>query len=504
MTGAGTIVGNLADGIRAFGDRPLIRDENTALSYREFAERVEGAAADLLDKGVRPGDRVALCSRNRVESALLIWACARLSAIAVGLPTHLEPDAWSALVHNAAPRLLLAEDEFRARIPGAVPLEDVFTGRRLPWDFGRELPDPDDAYALVYTSGTTGTPKGAIVTHRAAMGVASAYGELLQLRQEDVTPIHLPFSYVSGHLSQLNPIMCAGGSAVLMRQFHSRTLIDVAHTAGATVLDLVPWMFTMLLREERFSREHLPQLRAIIFGGAALPNGILHTVRERFPGLGLFDVYGMSETAGMISVRDESSPTRRPNMLVPSMRARVSHEGELLLRGPLTTPGYWHNQSATKRLLRDEWLHTGDRVDIGADGGIEVHGRVVDMINRGGVKIAPEDVERVVTSHPAVAAAAAWGAPAGPAGDTVAVTVVLTPGSSVTAEELREWNRARLPVHARPRIIQIVEKLPRNPTGKVDRDALRRAASDGLPVTAQPVRTAPPDGDVHRGGHDRS
>ena len=478
MMAATTIVGNLAEGVRRFGDRPLIRDESTALSYREFAARVDGAAADLHRAGVRSGDRVALCARNRVESAVLIWACARMSAIAVGLPTHLESDAWTALLDNSAPRVVLAEDEFVARIPGAVPLEEVLSGRSLPWDPGRELPDPDDAYALVYTSGTTGIPKGVIVTHRAAMGVASTYGELLQLRPDDVTPIHLPFSYVSGHLSQLNPIMRAGGSAVLMRQFHPHSLVDLAHTAGATVLDLVPWMFAVLLREERFTQQHLPRLRAIIFGGAALPSGILDGVRDRFPGLGLFDVYGMSETAGMIGVRDESSPIRQPHLPVPSMRATVSPDGELLVRGPLSTPGYWQNPAATTALLRDGWLHTGDRAEIGDDHSIEIRGRVVDMINRGGLKIAPEDVERAVTSHPEVAAAAAWGAPAGPAGETVAVTVVLIPGSSVTVEELRSWNRARLPVHARPRIIRFAAELPRNPTGKVDRSALRRAAEN--------------------------
>lgn len=472
--GAATIIGNLADGLQTFGERPLIRDDREALTYREFAERVEGAAADLHLAGVRPGDRVALCSRNRVESAVMIWACARLDAIAVGLPTHLEPGAWSTLVHNAAPRIVLAEDEFRTHLPSAMPLQEVFSGHRIPWDFGRKLPNPDDVYALVYTSGTTGTPKGVTITHRAAMGVATIYGQLLQLRPEDVTPIHLPFSYVSGHLSQLNPIMAAGGSAVLMRHFHARTQIDVAHTSGATVLDLVPWMFTMLLRETQFTREHLPRLRGIIFGGAAVPEGILPLLRDRFPGVGLFDVYGMSETAGMISVRDASTPTRQPNVPVPSMQVAISGEGEMLVRGPLTTTGYWQNQAATDRLLQDGWLHTGDRAAIEADGSIEVHGRVLGMINRGGMKIAPEDVERAVTSHPEVAAAAAGGAPAGPAGDAVAVTVVRAPGGRVTEEELRTWNRARLPVHARPRLITFAAELPRNPTGKVDSAALRR------------------------------
>lgn len=470
-----TIVGNLARGAARFGGRPLLIADGTALTYREFAQRVEGAAADLTRAGAKRGDRIAVCARNRLEYAVLIWGCARGGFILSGLPAHDAPRAWDALIDNTGPALVLADDEYLPRLAGARSIGEVLTGRRLPWSTRTAEPHPDDVYMLVHTSGTTGVPKSVMITHRATMQVAANYLDILALGPGDVTPIHLPFSYVSGHISQLNPIMLAGGAAVIMREFRPRTLIAAARTHRATILDLVPWMFTVLLRESDFTPERLPELRAVIFGGAPMPDHVLAAVRERFPNLGLFDVYGMSETAGMTTVHDAVAHASAGGMPAPGAEVRLSSDGELLVRGPLVTPGYWNNPQATTRALGDGWLHTGDRARIGADGAVTVHGRVDDMINRAGVKIAPEDVEQALACHPAVADAAAYGIPDGPAGQAVAAAVVLRPGAAAASAELAAWARERLPVHARPRAITILPGLPRNGIGKTDRRALRDA-----------------------------
>lgn len=470
-----TIVGNLAAGVRDFGDRTLVTCGSESLSYRSFAERVEGVVADLADAGVRRGDRVALCSTNRIESALLIWACARGGFLFVGLPTNMAPEGWGRLVADARPTLTLAAAGFVEQVPRALALATVLTGRRLPWDTSADEPDEDDVYALVYTSGTTGTPKGAKITHRAAMHVAEFYRNLLDLHPGDVTPIHLPFSYVSGHVSQLNPIMLAGGSSVIMAGFSARSLISTARAAEATLFDLVPWMFTMLLREPDFTPERLPKLRAVIFGGAPMPEEVRDAVHERFPRLQLFDVYGMSETAGLISFHDARQPGDTAGRPVDGIRVRVGEGGEILVRGPLVTPGYWADPAATARVLQNGWLHTGDRGSITADGEIRLRGRMVDLINRGGVKIAPDDVERALRKHPAVADAAVFGVPDGAAGDAVAAAVVIREGEAVTAGELQAWVRPLLPPHARPHTVRFLTQLPRNPTGKIDRAALRKS-----------------------------
>ncbi|GAB3796535.1 long-chain fatty acid--CoA ligase [Humibacter antri] len=468
-----TIVGSLVRGLDRFSDRPLVTSDTRSWSYREFAERVEGVVDDLRQAGVRPGDRVVLCAGNTLESALLIWACARGGFVFAGLPTHVGPAAWAALIGSAAPALVLAEEEFLPHLPGAISLTAALTGRRLAWDTTLPHPDPADVYALVYTSGTTGVPKGVRISHQATMQVAANYRTLLGLNRLDVTLIHLPFSYVSGHISQLNPIMLSGGTAVIMKEFRARTLLTLARRRRATVLDLVPWMFTMLLREPHFSPADLPALRAVIFGGATMPEPVLAAVIARFPELALFDVYGMSETAGMISVRDVRAHPEPGGAPAPGIRVRLSPEGELLVRGKATTTGYWNNPSATAALWRGGWLHTSDRAVIDRDGDIHVVGRVDDLINRAGVKVAPEDVEHVLSLHPAVAECAAYGIPDGDAGEIVTAAVVPVEGCFVSPAELIIWARTRLPVHARPRTISVIRELPRNPTGKVDRHALR-------------------------------
>lgn len=469
-----TVIDNLRDAVQRGPERPLLKAAGTTIGYREFAERVEGAVAQLRAAGVRRGDRVAWCAANRLESAVLIWACARGGFVSVGLPTNLQAGAWRVLIGNARPRLVLADAGLTGRVPGAVSLGSVLSGRRLPWDDAVPAPDPDDVYALVYTSGTTGVPKGVMITHRATMAVAGVYRDLLHLTPSDVTAIHLPFSYVSGHISQLNPMMLGGGTAVVLPAFRPRTLLDTIRAENVTVLDLVPWMFSVLLRHRSFDPRALPSLRAVIFGGAPMPPDLLAAVRDRFPHLELFDVYGMSETAGMIGIRDATDPARTGAAPAAGVQVRRAGDGELLVRGPVVTPGYWANPDASTRLLRDGWLRTGDRADLDPAGDIHVHGRVVDMINRGGVKIAPEDVEHALLSHPAVRDAAAYGIPDGDAGQAVAAAVVIVPGTAVDPGALRSWLRAWLPAHARPRSIDVVAEIPRNPTGKVDRAALRR------------------------------
>lgn len=470
---AATIVGTLAAGVRTHPNRVLVSDSRVRLTYREFAERVEGVVAALRNAGVRRKDRVALCARNRVESALLIWACARGGFIFMGLPTNLGQQAWQALIDTGTPALVLAEREFLPMFRGAIALDAILGASPLPWSDPAEEPDPDEVYCLVFTSGTTGTPKGVQITHRASMQVAWNYREILHWSPSDVTLIHLPFSYVSGHISQLNPAMLGGSSAVILDDFRPKTVIAAARSHGATVLDLVPWMVAMLLREDDFNPATLPSLRAVIFGGAPMPDATLAALRQRFPTIELFDVYGMSETAGMMTVRHavaESDAVGRP---VPGVRLRVSAEQELEARGALVTPGYWNNPAANLRIFRDGWLRTGDRARIEADGSVRVDGRVSDLINRGGVKIAPEDVEHVLRAHPAIADAAAYGVADGAAGEAVHAAVVPLAGAEVRVAALRMWARERLPVHARPRVIRVVDELPRNPTGKIDRRALR-------------------------------
>ena len=472
-----TIVHNLARGRIRFADRTLLIDGHRAVSYAEFAELVEGAADRLAAAGLERGDRLAVCLRNGLDIAVAIWACARGGFIFVGLPTNLDPPAWAALLDHARPSLLLAGDEFLPGLPAtARPVGDDLTGQHLPWRVDAPLPGPEEVYAVIYTSGTTGRPKAATVTHRAAMTVAGFYTDLLRLTSADVTAIHLPFSYVSGHLSQLNPFLLAGGSAVTMPRFSAAELIRVLHEHRVSVIDVVPSIFAMLLRDPRFSPAQLPALRTAIFGGAPMPLSTVQSLRARMPGLELFNIYGMTETAGIIAALHDIDLDAHPGSVgkqVPHADIRVAGDGELLVRGPMVTAGYWSDRSATDQAITDGWLHTGDVARLDDAGFLYVGDRIKDLIIRGGVKISAADVEHALTTHPAVAEAAAFGVPDGMAGEAVAACIVPAENAGIDIRELKAWVRGRLPVHARPRILRTVTELPRGRTGKVDKNALR-------------------------------
>lgn len=480
-----TIVDNLARGRRSFADRPLLVTEAGATTYAEFAELVEGAAERLAAEGLQPGDRLAVCLRNGLDVAVAIWACARAGFVFVGLPTNLDRIAWAALVEHAQPGLLVAHEEFLPALPEtARPVADLLTGQRAAWRSDRPSPSPTDTYAVVYTSGTTGRPKAAAVTHRATMHVASVYTRLLELTPDDVTAIHLPFSYVSGHISQLNPIMLAGGSAVTMPRFSAAELVRVIRTHAVTVIDVVPSILALLLREPDFDRS--TRLRTAFFGGAPMPASTVDELRTRLPRLQLFNVYGMSETAGLIAALPDADFSTHPDSVgqaVADTDVRLTADGELLVRGPTVMPGYWRDPSATADAIEDGWLHTGDIARIDDSGYIYMLDRTKNMINRGGVKIYPADVEHALLAHPAVTDAVAVGIPDGLAGEAVAC-VVTTGESTLTANELKAWLRHRLPVHARPKQVRVLTELPRNPTGKADRPAVRALFESDLPVVA--------------------
>lgn len=469
-----TIIDNLDRGRQRFPDRPLLIDGDRTVSYAEFAELVEGAATRLAAEGMRPGDRLAACLRNGLDIAVAIWACARGRFVFAGLPTNLDRTAWAALADHAQPSLLVAHPEFVADLPpGALPVGDLLTGQRQPWRTTAAAPAPDDLYAVVYTSGTTGRPKAAAVTHRASMQVARFYTDLLRLTPDDVTAIHLPFSYVSGHIAQLNPFMLAGGSAITMPRFSAPRLVEVIRSHGVTVLDLVPSMFPLLLRQHDF--DPTTRLRAIFFGGAPTPPATIRALRERMPTLQLFNIYGMSETAGIIAALPDQDIDARPGSVgraITGTRVRLADDGELLVQGPTVMPGYWHDPDANAAAITDGWLHTGDIARIDDDGYVTVVDRKKNMINRGGVKIWPADVEQALCSHPAVAQATAVPVPDGNAGEAVGVCVVLNPGTHVTIPELKAWARQRLPIHARPKQVRILDRLPLGGTGKVDRRAV--------------------------------
>ena len=303
------LVGLLEDALVLSGPAVLLVDPTlgTTTTYDGFAAAVEGAAQALLSYGLVPGDRVALLVRNGLAAAVAIWACARAGLLHVGLPADAPPGRIADLLALTTPGLLLVQPDLAAvarEAAGDVPVADaeqVLLGAPQPWRVGAPRPDEDATYCLIATSGTTGHPKAVRVTGRMAGHAAAFYTRTLGLGPTDRTAVHLPFAWVSGHITQLAPAMLSGGSAVTMATFSAAELVRTARVHAATWFDVVPSIFEMLLRDSGFALPGLAGVRLAVFGGAPAPPGTLDRVRERLPQLRLFDVYALSETCAPVT-----------------------------------------------------------------------------------------------------------------------------------------------------------------------------------------------------------
>jgi acyl-CoA synthetase (AMP-forming)/AMP-acid ligase II len=462
------------------------------VTYAQFAALVEGAAATLVDRGLSDGDRVAVLVRNGLEAAVAIWACARAGLLHVGLPADAPAARVAELVALTTPSLVLCQPGL-AETASEAGLEaddaaSVLLGRSLPWRADAPLPDEDATYALIATSGTTGRPKAVRVTGRMVGHAAEAYPRLLGLTPRDRTAIHLSFAWVSGHISQLAPVMRSGGSAVTMATFSAAQLVDVCREDAITWLDVVPSIWELLLRQPGFTASALPHVRAALFGGAPAPPGTLDRVRERMPQLRLLDVYAQSETCAPVTVLGDLEALRRPGSVgrpMPYCDVRVvgpdgadvpcGEPGEVWLRSPTVTPGYWEPDSGTGRapITEDGWLRTGDLARMDDEGYVFVGGRAADLIIRGGVNVYPAEVERVLLATGVLADVAVVGLPSAVTGENVAAGVVALPGADVDTGALQRAVRDGLGAHAVPRPLRLLDELPRNRHGKVDRVALK-------------------------------
>ena len=488
-----SIVAVLEDRLGTSGGDVLLIDPalNTQVTYDAFARLVEGAAAALLARGLQPGDRVAVLLRNGLEAAVAIWACARAGLVHIGLPTGAPVARLAELLTLTGPRLVLAQPELLADARAAAgPVEvagaELLLADEMPWRHGLARPDEDATYCLIATSGTTGRPKAVRVTGRMTCHAAVFYTGALALTAADRTAIHLPFAWVSGHVTQLAPAMLSGGSAVTMASFSAPELVAVAQAHDVTWLDVVPSIWELLLRVQAFGRASLPRVRLAVFGGAPAPPGTLGRVRERMPGLELHDVYALSETCAPVTwladgddrpgTVGRAAPTCELRLVGPAgalgegAGALGEGAGELEVRGPAVTPGYWGDEPTP--LTPDGWLRTGDLARIDADGFVTISGRSVDLLIRGGVNVYPAEVERALLSTGRLADAAVVGLPSPVAGVKIAAAVVLLPGTELDRPALQQAVHDALGSHAVPRRIRVVAELPRNRHGKIDRPAV--------------------------------
>jgi len=499
-----TILDALDRAVAFFGARCYLVSADGDVTYREFAELVEGAAERLAAEGVGPGDRLAVAARNCLDLAVALWACARLGAVLVGLNVRLVPAQWGYMLAHSQPALALAQPDFldglRAAAaeagiePGRVrPIGDHLTGRRRAWAYtAADRPDEAATYAVVYTSGTTGRPKASQVVHRCSMHSGITYSRVLHLTGEDRTAVLFPLYYISATHAHMLPMMLVGGTCVLVAAPTPRELLGTLVDERITWMYAVPSFWLLLLRLEDFAWPGLPDLTVGAFGGSPFPVAAVAELRRRLPQVRLHDIYGLSETHSPATMLLDEEFRRKPGSVgrpLPCMEATVvgddgsplapGEPGELLLRGSLVTTGYYRDPEATAAAITsDGWFRSGDIARIDAEGYVYILDRKKDMINRGGQKIFSAELEQVLCVHPDITDAAVVGVPDPIAFESVVAFVVARDGSSLTSLDVRQWVGTQMADYAMPRRVHLVDEIPRNATGKIDKQVLRALASE--------------------------
>jgi fatty-acyl-CoA synthase len=466
------------------------------LTYAALDERAGRAAALLAAHGVGAGDRVALLSRNRIEFFELLFACAKLGAILVPLNWRMPPAELDGLVADAEPALILhGTAEAGAAAALALPLPAIHldrdyeallaAARRLPT---RPLWPAGETWYLLYTSGTTGRPKGVIYTYRMALANHLNIGTAIGLTAADTGLAFLPFFHTAGINLHALPILIAGGRVIVMEGYDADAMIGLLEARRLDTFFAVPTVYQGLIDHPRFAAAPLDHVRHWGCGGAPLPDVL--ALRYRALGLAICNGMGMTETGPTVFLMNAAGAWERigsvgkPQLLA---RARIVDSedrevapgavGDLQFAGPGVTPGYWRQEEATRAAFTaDGWLRSGDLARADADGFFWIAGRRKEMFISGGENVYPAEVENVLSAHPAVVDAAVLAEADPKWGEVGRAFVQLAPdGGHPDGAELDAFCRERLAPYKVPRRFEFVAEFPRTSAGKIQKHLLLQA-----------------------------
>jgi malonyl-CoA/methylmalonyl-CoA synthetase len=458
----------------ADGSRPLLHGGDRWVSAAELEERSRRVAGRLAGAGLEPGDRVVTCAATSVDLVVAHVAALRLGLVVVPVNGAYREREVAHIVRDARPRAALVDDgergEWVARAaPG--PVRVVGPDVALPDHDAPPLDRVtlDEGALLCYTSGTTGTPKGALLTHRNVLSSPAALALAWRWEPDDRLVLALPLFHMHGLGVGLHGTLLTGASAVLQPVFDADTVLDAARQHRATLFFGVPTMYERLARSPRVAE--LRGLRLCVSGSAPLAAD-LHARIAEAAGVAVVERYGLTET-----VMNASNPydgERRAGTVgfaLPGVELRLGEGDEILVRGPNVFPGYWERPDATAAAFdADGWFATGDIGAFDADGYLSIVGRSKDLIITGGYNVYPREVEDVLLAHPAVVDVAVVGTPSDEWGEVV--TAVVVADGECDADALLEFAANELAPYKRPRSVRFVDELPRNTLGKVLRQEL--------------------------------
>lgn len=501
-------------------DKVALIFHGSTLTYAQFNRRINRLAHALMKRGVRKGDRVACLLHNCPEFLETLFACAKIGTMLVPINYRLSPEEVKFILQDSGSHVVIYHTTLSGLLKPIIHDTEVLHKIYLPFppqeavaDLSNDLPAAEsyevilqsegerepslpvsehDPLLIMYTSGTTGLPKGALLTHRnITWNAINSFLNKDSIQSDDVILTVAPLFHIGGLSIHTLPALYKGATVVLLDKFDPQVVLETVQEYKVSVLFLVPAMWQALMKVPDFSRYNLSSLRDLVSGGAPCPLTVIQFFQER--GFRFLEGFGMTETApGVMILTSEDAVRKNGSVGRPLMhvRARIVDEedrdvppgevGELVLQGPNICAGYWHRPEANEEAFRNGWFHTGDLARQDEEGYFYIVDRKKDMLISGGENIYSTEVEQVLFRHPKVADVAVIGIPDEKWGEVPAAIVVLKPGAGqLTIEELAAHCEGKLARYKIPKMLRIIEELPRNATGKVLKRKLREELQTG-------------------------
>ena len=479
--------------------------EEASFSYHHFSQRIHRLCNALLAMNVEKGDRIALLLYNCNQYLEAYFAISRIGAIAVPLNYRLAPPELEYLLSDSGAETLIFDGEFaqtverlRQKIPekrgrymgvdGALPdwaldYEHVIAGYspeapHLPWDVGGE-----DPHVIMYTSGTTGLPKGAVLPHRKTFYNCLNADIFFELKPNDVMLIVVPLFHSAGLVIMASPMYYQGGTVVLHRRFNPERVLEDIQRHRVNKFLAVTTMYNLILQEGNLERYDTSSLETCYVGGERVPPSLIETYREH--GLCLRQIFGQTETSILLWTTEEDAMNKTGTVGRPVFHCeirlvdsegrdvRVGEVGEIVARGPILMKGYWNSPELTRQTMRDGWLHTGDLAWKDEEGCFYIMDREKDMYISGGENVYPAEIEKIYSAHPKIFDVAVIGVPDEKWGQVGKVFIALKEGAWMTEEEVLRYCEGKLARYKIPRCCQFMDILPKTESGKIKKSSLR-------------------------------
>lgn len=488
-----TVLAELEAAATRSPEKTALVDDSAGCSYDYAAllARSRELGRRLHELGVGAGDRVAVLANNRAETIFLLFACAERGAILAPLNHRLALPELETVLADCSPKLLLYGREFAETaaalaIPGLTPLpigglaesgSDMKLCKYSGDNLHNFMSDPEVPVLILYTSGTTGAPKGVVLSRGMILANARQTREGWGLNHDDATVTCAPLFHTGGWNVLTLPLLLAGGTVDLHERFDARAVAEAAARGRATVLFGVPTMYQMLLEHKALLASPSSRLRFVISGGAPCPKPVISEYLAS--GINFRQGFGMTEAGPNCFCFPPSAVEEKMGsvgMTMPGTRMRLM-DGELQIAGPHLFSGYWNRPTETGETLADGWVRTGDLAERDEDGFWWILGRRKDMFISGGENVYPAEVEQVLAAHPAVAEAAVIGVADARWQEVGMAFVVPRPGHALDAELLRRFCDGRLARYKQPKAYEFLDALPKNAVGKVQKRELATRAA---------------------------